>query len=119
MRILTKEQFIKEPFGAVYCTCVNSCFTGELEIKDSKRSDDGESWYALGVAPWLTSEMDSFGEHPNGEEIETESFCTDDAVYNYDNKTMYAVFSKEELRGMIERLWRAFSGEHDGWPTTV
>jgi hypothetical protein len=114
MRILTKEQLIKEPIGTVYCTCIDCCFTGELEIKQQLISDDGIAWYSLDVAPWMKTCLETFSDYKQGEEIPTEENCVDDATYNYDDKTMYAVFSKEEVKGMIERLNGALNGKYDG-----
>lgn len=105
MKVLTKEQFDKVPIGTIYCTCVNSAFTGNLSIKSEDRGP--KSWWALDIMPWLETEMDFIGDYKNGEEIKTEEFCTDDATYNYGDETMFAVFSKQEVADMIKRMQTA------------
>lgn len=104
MRVVTQEQFIKEPCGIIYCTCIDSIFTGDLAIKEALRSADGKSWWALNITPWFKKENDVFSNYPHGEEIKTEAFFTDDAIYNYDKETMFAVFNKDEILGMIDRM---------------
>lgn len=106
MKILTKAQFAETPLGTLYRTCINSVFTGELSIK-SEQLLENQSWWALNISPWLMTESDTLLDKPIGSEIQTEGFCTDDAIYNYDNETMFAVFNKQEIQDMIERLQSA------------
>jgi hypothetical protein len=104
MKVLTKEQFMSAPYGTLYRTCVNSMFTGDLSIKHEPISEDGKSWWALDISPWLETEMDALLNQPCGEEVKTRAFCTDDAIYNYGAETMYAIFNKQEISDMVDRL---------------
>lgn len=109
MKILTAEQFLKEPYGTVYIHYKPCVFIGEPKIKSEPRGD--KSWWTISVLPWVTADSDSEvndelnkGLEYSYYEIETEEFCTDDAIYNYDKDMLYAVFNKDEVKRMIDRL---------------
>lgn len=103
MRILTAEEFNKEPYGIVYIRFVPLMFIGEPKIKSEPRG--GTSWWATDILPWVTDDEEfNEWEKYKGYELETEGFCTDDATYNYDSKDLYVVFNKDEVKGMINRL---------------
>lgn len=106
MRILKPEEFIKEPNGTVYVKYTPHMFIDQISIKSEPRGE--KSWWATELLPWV--ECDSSSEEnvilSNWEkynDIPTEGFCTDDATYNHNN-ILYAVFDKNEVRGMINRL---------------
>ncbi len=112
MRILTAKQFTKEPYGTVYIQYQPQIFIGQLEIKSEPRGDKfGQSWWATSILPWVKGGSDIEVEEEfnkwdknHSYELETEDFCTDDATYNHNDDILYAVFSKEEVKGMINRL---------------
>ena len=105
MRILTPKQFLDEPLGVVYVHFIPTTFVRDLSIKREERGKD--SWYATNIVPWVSeeSEFDKW-EKDNLYELETEGFTTDDATYNHDD-ILYAVFNKEEVSSMIERLQKS------------
>ena len=103
MRILTAEEFNKEPYGIVYIHFTPEMYVGEPKIKSEPRGES--SWWATDVLPWVKDdeefdEWKKFKEY----ELETEGFCTDDATYNHDDNCLYVVFSKQEVKGIINRL---------------
>ena len=112
MRILTAQEFCKEPYGTVYVQYKPHIFIGQPEIKSEPRGEKfGKSWWATDILPWAKGDSDSEAEKEFDKwdkdhryEIETEGFCTDDATYNHDEDIMYAVFNKDEVKGMINRL---------------
>jgi len=112
MRILTAQEFTKEPYGTVYIQYKPHMFIGQPEIKSEPRGEKfGQSWWTTNILPWIEGNNDV---EVNNElkqwddwhqyELPTEGFCTDDATYNHDDAILYAVFSKEEVKGMINRL---------------
>lgn len=112
MRILTAQEFIKEPYGTVYIQFVPRMFVGEPKIKSEPRGQEfGESWWATDILPWAKGDSDTEADEEFAEwdrnhnyELETEGFCTDDATYNHDDDLLYAVFNKDEVKDMINRL---------------
>lgn len=110
MKILTKEQFSEMPDGTLFCTCIDSAFTGQPMIKVNDMLT-GKTWaYSLDVLPWLANGKIGFQEcdgYASGGEIETEEFCVDDSIIDYDDGTLFAVFSKQEISEMIQRLQNA------------
>lgn len=112
MRILTAEQFTKEPYGTVYIKYVPHMYIEQPKIKTEPRGEKfGQSWWAIDVLPWIKGDSDVEVDNELKEwdqwhdyELPTEGFCTDDAIYNHDDKILYAIFSKEEVKNMIDRL---------------
>jgi hypothetical protein len=114
MRILTAQEFIKEPYGTVYIQYTPEAFIGQPKIKSEPRGEKfGSSWRSTDVLPWVKDdeefdEQKKFSEY----ELQTEGFCTDDAIYNHDDNILYLVFNKEEVQGMIDRLVESlYTGE--------
>lgn len=115
MKILTPQEFIKEPYGTVYIQYIPHMFIGQPSIKSESRGEKfGQSWWATDILPWIKN--DNYDKTKNEftkweanhkYELLTEGFCTDDAVYNHDDNILYAVFDKEEVKGMIVRLVEA------------
>lgn len=104
MRILTGEEFMKEPYGTVYITFLHTDYRGQPKIKSEARGEEfGNTWWATTVLPWLVDDVF----YDIKQEIETEGFCTDDAVYNHESNMLYAVFNKAEVADMISRLQEA------------
>ena len=117
MRLLSAEEFKKEPYGTVYCMYKPQIFVNQLKIKSEPRDKAfGESWYAIDLIPWAmgsTSE-ETFRELLRGEkdstyEIKTETFCTDDATYNYADHMKFATFNKKEVATMINLLFESLA----------
>ena len=113
MRILKPEEFIKEPYGTVYVKYVPHMFIDSICIKSEPRGEEfGESWWATSLLPWVEAEdsedesniLREWEESGSEYNISTEGFCTDDAIYNYKDNILYAVFDKNEVKGMINRL---------------
>ena len=106
MRIVTAKEFIKEPYGTVYIRFIANMYIDNPKIKTEPRGEKfGESWWATDILPWVIDE-EEFREWRkyNKHELDTEGFCTDDAIYNHDENDLYAVFNKEEVKGMVDRL---------------
>lgn len=112
MRILTPQEFMKEPYGTVYIKWVPQMFIEQPKIKSEPRGEKfGQSWWATDILPWIKGDSDvevneEFAEWDkyHNYQLPTEEFCTDDAIYNHDDNVLYAVFNKEEVRDMINRL---------------
>ena len=112
MRIVKAKEFTKEPYGTVYIQFKPQVYIGQPHIKSEPRGERfGNSWWATDVLPWVKGNDDSeaYGEFAEWDrdhkyELETEGFCTDDAIYNHDDDILYVVFNKEEVRGIINRL---------------
>lgn len=110
MRILTAKEFLKEPYGTVYIHYTPQMFIDQPKIKSEERG--GDSWWATNVLPWIEADSCTeaseilFEQEEQGGTyvIPTSGFCTDDAVYNHDDDMLYAVFNKEEVIAMINRL---------------
>jgi hypothetical protein len=106
MRIVKAKDFIKEPYGTVYIKFVPEMYVEQPKIKTEPRGElYGNSWWATDILPWVKDD-EEFSEWKkfSGYELETEGFCTDDATYNHSDEIMYAVFSKDEVKGIIDRL---------------
>lgn len=105
MRILTANEFVKEPYGTVYIQYIPKMYMGNLHIKSEPRGTSGKSWWALDALPWVIDD-EEFNKQAldNKYDMKTEDFCTDDAIYNYDDSYMYVVFNKYEVKNMINRL---------------
>jgi len=112
MKILTTEQFEKEPVGTVYCLCTMNdyfnnnigSYSGGIQIKGTKRG--GTSWYDLSVLPCRKDEKEICKLNT---EIQTEYDSMSDATYNYDDEQLWCVFNKDEIKDMIERLQDALN----------
>lgn len=103
MKILTAREFEKEPFNTLYIKFIPSMFIDQPAIKSEQRGSN--SWWALDLLPWVIDDDEfKIWKENNKYELKTEDFCTDDAIYNYGNDTMYVVFDKEEVKGIINRL---------------
>lgn len=103
MRILTPEQFLEEPYGITYIQFIPRTYIGELAIKSEERGIN--SWYATDIIPWVIDDEEfEFWRKDRTYELKTGGFTTDDATYNHDDNVLYAIFSKEEVQGMINRL---------------
>lgn len=102
MRILNAQQFLKEPYGTVYIQFIPTMYIEQPKIKSEPRGIN--SWWATSILPWADDEEFKEEKKYENYELETEGFCTDDATYNHDDSILYAVFNREEVKGMINRL---------------
>ena len=105
MRVLTKEELKSEPNGTLYTSFTPQIFTGELHIitgKDDKYYDNGEWNGELPLLPFLIEEYE------NG--YLTQWSTVDNTWWELDGNLKYAVFSKNEIRKMIDCLQWALTG---------
>lgn len=115
MKILNKEQFAKTPIGTVFCTFSPCILSERLYVKsDYYVSDDGSPSFngVIPLCPFF--ETDEYGDGYTGtpdNELSyfTECFSNDTALHDFDNETLFAVFSKAEVRRMIDVLTYALS----------
>lgn len=115
MKILNKEQFAKTPIGTVFCTFVPCILSENIYVKtsyflgrDGKPSFNG----VIPLCPYFeTSETDSdYIDKPDEKtSYYTECWSTDTALHDFDDNTLFAVFSKAEVRRMIDVLTYALS----------
>lgn len=107
MRILTPEQFLKEPYGVTYIRFIPQTYIGNIEIKTEERGTN--SWWATDILPWVIDDEEfDVWENDKSYELKTEGFTTDDATYNHDSNILYVVFNEDEVGNMIERLKSSF-----------
>ena len=105
MRIVSKEEFKKVPFGTLYILFEPCQFIDQPRIKSEPRGDSGESWWATDLLPWfIEDDYPSINYNDKDIKIKTESFCTDDAIYDHDSNIRFAIFDKEEIQEMISKL---------------
>lgn len=103
MKILTAEQFLEEPYGVTYIQFIPQIYVGELAIKSEERGIN--SWWSTGILPWVVDDEEfEKWRQDKTYKLKTEGFTTDDAIYNHEDNVLYAVFNKEEVQGMIDRL---------------
>lgn len=102
MRLLTKAELKNEPNGTVYIPFVPQVFTGELHIITGKEKDAGE-WN--GELPFLP-----FTLRDTGNQYLTQWCTVDNTWWELEDETTYAVFSKNEIRKMIDCLQWALTG---------
>ena len=98
MRIITKEQLLKEPSGTVYSRYTPDIVYGELHIKVGENCN-------LNLVPTF-----DFG--TKEDTIRSTNWSTDDLNIqaDYDKSDLFAVFSKTEVKKMIDCLSWALSG---------
>lgn len=92
MRILTKEQLLKEPSGTVYATYVSNFINENLHIKVGNNCN-------LDLVPAY--------EYGTKKDIRRQTnWSTDDLniIADYDKNQLFAVFNKSEVMKMINCL---------------
>lgn len=98
MRILTKEQLLKEPSGTVYAEYVSDFIKEDLHIKVGNNCN-------LNIIPTheYSTEKDANRQT---------NWSTDDLniIADYDKNQLFAVFNKSEVMKMINCLLWALSG---------
>lgn len=117
MRILNLDQFCKEPNGTVYSIFNGGFAEGKIYVKTGYYEWNGKPTFngVVCLTPSLEKEM--YDEIYSGEPSETvsyytECFSTDIAECDYNKDTLFAVFSKEEIRRMIDVLtWALCDGK--------
>ena len=102
MRLLTKEELKNEPNGTVYVSFRPQVFTGEIHIITGKENNKGEWNGELPLLPFLIEE-DEY-------DYMTQWATVDNTWWELDDNTKYAVFSKDEIRKMIDCLQWALTG---------
>jgi len=124
MRVITAKQLEQEPYGTVYSNFTPNVF-GELAVKSEQRGHGTESWWAVYVTPFFENDGDMVGEIDNkstlvlGKEVIMSTTCTDDASYNYDEDSLFAVFNNREVRDMISVLENALEQIGDKDEATI
>lgn len=106
MKILTPQEFIKQPNGTVYIKYTPHTFIDQISIKAESRGE--KSWWTTTLLPWVGCDSDAeqhdiLSNWEKHNDIPTQEFCTDDAIYNH-NEILYVVVDKNEVREMIDRL---------------
>lgn len=105
MKVLTKEELKNEPNGTLYAPFTPRVFTGDLYIitgKDDKYYENGEWNGELPLLPFLKEEYEN--------RYLTQWATVDNTWWELDDNTKYAVFSKNEIRKMIDCLQWALTG---------
>ena len=98
MRILTKEQLLKEPSGTVYATYVSDFINENLHVKVGNNCN-------LDLVPAY--------EYGTKKDIHRQTnWSTDDLniIADYNKNQLFAVFNKSEVMKMINCLSWALSG---------
>lgn len=98
MRILTREQLLKEPSGTVYTTYITNYVDGELHIKVGNNCN-------LELIPTY--------EYGTDKDVNRQTnWSTDDLniIADYDKNQLFAVYNKSEVMKMINCLSWALSG---------
>jgi hypothetical protein len=116
MRVVNRKTFLALPAGTIYTKIGNETgdtshyYFGEVRIKDDLRGDS--DWYSVGFVDGFTTAHDS-GEWADcmdllyeGGEAELD-FDTVGSDGLYDEGQLFAVFSDDEVRRLIERLQQA------------
>ena len=98
MRILTREQLLKEPSGTVYTTYITNYVVGELHIKVGNNCN-----------------LELIPTHDYGTEKDVNrqtNWSTDDLniIADYDKNQLFAAYNKSEVMKMINCLSWALSG---------
>lgn len=101
MRLLTKMELKNEPNGTVYIPFVPQVFCGELNIITGKENN-GEWNGELPLFPFTLRETDG--------QYLTQWCTTDNTWWELKDDIKYAVFSKNEVRKMIDCLRWALDG---------
>lgn len=115
MRILSKKELKREPEGTVYIPFIPTMFVGEIHIIPCKYHD-GEWNGELPLLPFIREEYEN--------QYLTNWATVDNTWWELDDDKMYAVFSKNEIRKMIDCLqWaltgcRSYFNEDEWWSET-
>lgn len=109
MKILNKEQFAKTPMGTVFCLFQPSVLDGQIYVKSDFSEYDGKPWFngVIPLCPYFETQVyedDYIGKPDENNSYYTECFSTDTSLCDFDDNQLFAVFSKAEVRRMIDVL---------------
>lgn len=116
MRILNLEQFCKEPNGTVYSNFNGGFAEGEIYVKTGCYEYEGKPTFNGVVCLVPSIETQEYGDYYNGKPSETtkyytECFSNDTSECDYNKNDLFAVYSKDEVRRMIDVLtWALCDG---------
>lgn len=114
MRILSKQEFTKCPNGTVFSTYSPDMLTSELCIKTGQYENNSGWNGELSLYPYFQHDTDC-------ENYSYTNWCTvDTSSYDYSENQLFAVFSKAEIRKMIDCLQWALTDcksyfDEDSW----
>jgi len=114
MKILNKEQFAKTPVGTVFCEFEPTILDGDIYVKSDFRVYNGKPTFngAIPLCPYFETQEyeDNYQGHPD-ENITYYTQCNsiDTALCDFEDDQLFAVFSKSEIRRMIDVLTFALS----------
>jgi len=114
MKILNKEQFAKTPIGTVFCLFMPIMLDERLYVKCDYHISEGQPTFngAIPLCPFFETEKigdDYIGQPSEEHSYYTECFSTDVALHDFEDDQLFAVFSKQEVRRMIDVLAFALS----------
>lgn len=106
MKIMNKQQFAKTKNGTVYCLYKPDILDEEIRIKNGYFECDNEPYFngVISLCPWFC-QGEKYNRTPSDKKsYYTETFFGDTALCDYDEDQLFAVFSKSEIRRMIDVL---------------
>lgn len=117
MRIMNKEQFARTPPGTVYCQFEPYILDEAIQIKTDYSENNGSPNFVgvIPLCPFFTQDYNDKWNTFDGMPSETTQYMTDcfsndTALCDYDDNQLFAVFSKDEVRRMIDVLTYALCG---------
>lgn len=105
MRILNKTQFAKMPAGTVYCQFEPCVMIGGLYVKNDYYIYDNKPNFngVINICPYFDTDNNGYNDIPSETTFyKTECFSTDTSLCDFEDTDLFAVFSKEEVRRMID-----------------
>ena len=113
MKIMNKEQFMKQPKGTVYCE-FNGFPQGDITIKSDYSVYDGDPWFNGAISLCPSIEEEEYGKYNGIPSDITEYYSYnlnwDESGADIEENEFLAVFSKNEVRRMIDLLVYALCG---------
>lgn len=114
MRILSKQEFIKSPNGTVFSTYSPDTLTSELCIKTGQYEDNSGWNGELSLEPYIRHDTD------DDDYCYTNWSTVDTSIVDYPENQLFAVFSKTEIRKIIDCLQWALTDcksyfDEDSW----
>ena len=114
---MNKEQFARTPKGTVFCQYTPDILDENLYVKANYSESDGHPYFncVIPLCPFFSRDSDDIYDGYDGEPSETtpyltDCFSTDGALWDYNDDQLFAVFSNDEVRRMIDVLTYALCG---------
>ena len=116
MRIINKEQFLKEPDGTVFVTYNPNVLDDNIMVKTGYYKRDGKVGFngVTYLCPCIEYGTDcGYNDIPNNFTNYHADFSTiDTSDIDFDDNTLFAVFTKNEVRKVISILtWALCNGD--------